>query len=180
MAHSPHTAAPVSALTQAERTALSDSAMLDAAKQLLLELGLEKTTLAAIGERAGYSRGLASYRFGSKAGLFDELCKSISRQWLDYLGARVGAQNGIAAMCTALDTFFAFISEYPVRHRFCRFSMAVRPVRRRSIARRRSIFTSGNSMTLRRGSGRVLPMAVFAMTSIRRALPRSTLPIFRA
>lgn len=87
--------------------------MLDAAMQLLLENGLEKTTLAAIGEQAGYSRGLAGYRFGSKAGLFDELCRSISRQWLDYLGGRVGKASGITAMCAALDTFFSFISEFP-------------------------------------------------------------------
>ena len=102
-----------SSLTQAERTAISDRAMVEAAKDLLLENGLEKTTLAAIGERAGYSRGLASYRFGSKAGLFDEVCKSISRDWLNYLTERVGGQSGIEAMCTALDTFFAFISQFP-------------------------------------------------------------------
>jgi len=54
--------------TQAERTAISDRAMLDAAIDLILEHGTDKTTLAAIGEKAGYSRGLATYRFGSKAG----------------------------------------------------------------------------------------------------------------
>ena len=111
----PNTLSPSSSLTQAERTAISDRAMLDAAMDLLLEHGLERTTLAAIGERAGYSRGLASYRFGSKAGLFDELCKSISRHWLDYLTAEVGTQSGISAMCTALDSFFAFISEFSPR-----------------------------------------------------------------
>lgn len=100
-------------LTQAERTAASDRAMIDAAKALLLERGVEKTTLAAIGERAGYSRGLASYRFGTKAGLFDAVCRSISRRWLDFLAARVGEASGIDAMCTALDSFFEFITEYP-------------------------------------------------------------------
>ena len=52
--------------------------MIDAAIELILEFGPEKTTLAAIGERAGYSRGLATYRFGSKAGLYDEICKAIA------------------------------------------------------------------------------------------------------
>ncbi len=104
---------PTTSKTQAERTAISDRAMIEAAKDLLLEHGLEKTTLAAIGERAGYSRGLASYRFGTKAGLFDEVCKSISRRWLDYLTERVGRQHGIPAMCTALDSFFSFITEHP-------------------------------------------------------------------
>ena len=89
-------------LTQAERTAISDRAMLDAAIDLILEHGTDKTTLAAIGDRAGYSRGLATYRFGSKAGLFDEVCKSISRGWLDYLKKGVGDKIGIDAAPEAL------------------------------------------------------------------------------
>ena len=104
---------PVESLTQAERTAISDKAMLEAAVELILEYGTEKTTLAAIGENAGYSRGLATYRFGSKAGLYDELCKSISRRWLDYLKQDVGEQVGLEAMCTALDSFFRFVSDSP-------------------------------------------------------------------
>lgn len=105
--------APSHPLTQAERTAISDRAMLDAAIELILKHGIEKTTLQSIGEQAGYSRGLATYRFGSKAGLLDEVCKSISRRWLDFLNERVGKQIGIDAMCTALDSFFEFISQYP-------------------------------------------------------------------
>jgi AcrR family transcriptional regulator len=102
-----------SALTQAERTAISDKAMLDAAVDLILEHGTDGTTLAAIGEKAGYSRGLATYRFGSKAGLFDAVCKSISRRWLNYLTNGVGEITGVDAMCVALDAFFQFISDYP-------------------------------------------------------------------
>ena len=104
---------PIESRTQAERTAISDKAMIDAAMDLILERGTDKTTLQAIGEKAGYSRGLATYRFGSKAGLFDEICKSIGRHWLDYLQAGVGDQVGVEAMCTALDSFFRFVADYP-------------------------------------------------------------------
>lgn len=100
-------------MTQAERTALSDKAMLEAAMALVLEHGTDKTTLAMIGEKAGYSRGLATYRFGSKGGLYDALCKSISRHWLEYLKQGVGDQIGIAAMCAALDTIYRFEQESP-------------------------------------------------------------------
>ncbi len=100
-------------LTQAERTAISDKAMLEAAVDLILERGTDKTTLQAIGERAGYSRGLATYRFGSKAGLFDAVCKAISRRWLEYLKQGVGGKTGIDAMCAALDAFVAFVAEAP-------------------------------------------------------------------
>lgn len=100
-------------LTQAERSAISDKAMLSAAVDLILEHGTEKTTLAAIGERAGYSRGLATYRFGSKAGLYDEVCKAISLRWLEFLNNDVGELTGIDAMCTAADSFFQFVSDSP-------------------------------------------------------------------
>ena len=100
-------------LTQAERSALSDKAMLEAAMALVLEHGTDKTTLAMIGEKAGYSRGLATYRFGSKGGLYDALCKSISRHWLEYLKKGVGAKVGIEAMCAALDTIYKFEQERP-------------------------------------------------------------------
>lgn len=99
--------------TQAQRTAASDKAMLDAAIELLLERGTDKTTLQAIGERAGYSRGLATYRFGSKAGLFDEVCKSIARRWISYLQSEVGDKVGIAAMSAAADAYFRFVSDSP-------------------------------------------------------------------
>jgi AcrR family transcriptional regulator len=104
---------PTQSRTQAERTALSEKAMIDAAIDLILEHGTEKTTLQAIGEKAGYSRGLATYRYGSKAGLFDEVCKAISRRWLDYLRDGVGPKSGIDAMCAALDAFFRFVSDSP-------------------------------------------------------------------
>jgi AcrR family transcriptional regulator len=100
-------------LTQAERTAMSDKAMLEAAMALVLEYGTDKTTLAMIGEKAGYSRGLATYRFGSKGGLYDALCRSISRHWLEYLKQGVGDEVGIEAMCAALDTIYKFEQESP-------------------------------------------------------------------
>ena len=87
--------------------------MLDAAMALVLEHGTDKTTLAMIGEKAGYSRGLATYRFGSKDGLYDALCKSISRHWLEYLKLGVGEKVGIDAMCAALDTIYQFEQELP-------------------------------------------------------------------
>lgn len=106
-------AAASASLTQAERSALSDRAMIDAAVELILEHGTDKTTLQAIGERAGYSRGLATYRFGSKAGLFDAVCKSVSRRWLEYLKTGVGGQSGMDAMCAALDAFYRFVTNAP-------------------------------------------------------------------
>jgi AcrR family transcriptional regulator len=67
--------------TQAERTALSHAELMRAALALVAERGIRATSLQAIGERAGYSRGLVGHRFGSKEGLFRELVVEAIGQW---------------------------------------------------------------------------------------------------
>ena len=62
---------------QAERSHRSSEALLDAAAELISEGGLGSMTFAAIGDRAGYSRGLVTARFGSKAGLVDALVRRV-------------------------------------------------------------------------------------------------------
>ncbi|KGE03476.1 TetR/AcrR family transcriptional regulator [Pseudohaliea rubra] len=85
-------------LTQAERTALSDRRMFEAAIELINEFGTRKMTLKEIGERAGYSRGLASYRFGSKDGLLRELFGRFDMRWKEHLGERLQGKRGIEAI----------------------------------------------------------------------------------
>ncbi len=87
--------------TQAERTALSDQRMFDAAISLINERGTQKTTLKEIGELAGYSRGLANYRFGSKESLLDELFTRFDKRWKAHLQSYVADQSGIAALRAA-------------------------------------------------------------------------------
>jgi len=87
--------------------------MTAAAVELIAERGVAGTTLAAIGEAAGYSRGLATHRFGSKAGLLRHVIKRVSREWLRRLDLAVGAQVGLPALEAALDTQLGFIREAP-------------------------------------------------------------------
>lgn len=97
--------------TQAERTAESDMRMLAAAITLLVEKGTERTTLKEVGERAGYSRGLASYRFGSKAGLFSFIIRAVGEDWLDELQHAVKSKVGVEAIHAATDAHYHFVSE---------------------------------------------------------------------
>ena len=99
------------ARTQAERSALSDRRIIDAAIELVVERGVEGATLKEIGERAGYSRGLATYRFGSKAGLFRAVIKDVSQRWLAELTTAVAGKVGIDAICSAVDTYHRFATE---------------------------------------------------------------------
>jgi AcrR family transcriptional regulator len=66
---------------QQERAERSTKALLDAAASLIVEGGFASLTFAAIGDRAGYSRGLVSARFGSKEGLVEELIDRIVTTW---------------------------------------------------------------------------------------------------
>lgn len=59
--------------TQAERRAASRARMLDAALDLVAERRSLRFTLAEVGERAGYSRGLPGQAFETKTGLIEAL-----------------------------------------------------------------------------------------------------------
>lgn len=88
--------------TQAERSALSDQRMFEVAIQLVNERGTAKTTLKDIGEGAGYSRGLASYRFGSKDGLWMELFARFDEIWKTHLSGYLAGKTGLAALEAAV------------------------------------------------------------------------------
>jgi AcrR family transcriptional regulator len=64
-----------------ERSERSTARLLDAAAELVAEGGYEAMTLAAVGERAGYSRGLVTARFGSKDQLLEALVARITTGW---------------------------------------------------------------------------------------------------
>ena len=63
------------------RSERSTNALLDAAAELIVEGGLGALTFAKIGDRAGYSRGMVTARFGSKDGLIDSLIERIVTTW---------------------------------------------------------------------------------------------------
>jgi AcrR family transcriptional regulator len=83
--------------------------MVDAAVGLICSKGATKTTLKEVGEIAGYSRGLASQRFGSKDKLFTFIVRSVGELWLEDLRRAVLDDVGIEAIEKALDAHFAFI-----------------------------------------------------------------------
>ncbi|MBV8684349.1 MAG: TetR/AcrR family transcriptional regulator [Caulobacteraceae bacterium] len=63
--------------SQAERREEAETRLLQAAIALVAERGLERVTLADVGEAAGYSRGLPAHYFGSKAGLIVTLAQRL-------------------------------------------------------------------------------------------------------
>lgn len=62
--------------TQRERVAESSRRLLESAIELIAEQGFERTTLAQISERAGYSKPMANVRYGSKEALLDVILRT--------------------------------------------------------------------------------------------------------
>ena len=67
--------------TQAERTKTSDKAMFKAAIRLIAKHGATETTLIKVSDESGFSRGLITYRFGSKSGLLIAATEHIMELW---------------------------------------------------------------------------------------------------
>ena len=67
--------------TQEERRTEAEQRLLTAAAELIAEVGPSGVTLANIGERAGYSRGLATHHFGSKGAMMQRLVDSVTSEF---------------------------------------------------------------------------------------------------
>lgn len=72
--------------TQEQRRTAARAALLAAAAELVVESGVRAVTLARVGERAGYSRGIVTHHFGSKQALLDALAKSIQGGFVPGVG----------------------------------------------------------------------------------------------
>jgi len=110
-------AVPGRSLSREEQTTIARRRMLEAAIQLLAKRGYDNTTLAAIGERAGYSRGLATHHFGSKSHLFAELIRAISVRSREELEANLEGLEGVGALCAFADSQRAFLQADPAAGR---------------------------------------------------------------
>ena len=86
------------------RTERSTNALLEAASDLIVEGGFASLTFTTIGERAGYSRGLVTARFGSKDGLIQALIDRIVTTWSHRnVLPRTSGVAGLEGVTTLLD-----------------------------------------------------------------------------
>jgi AcrR family transcriptional regulator len=104
-------------LTQEERTDLSDRRMIECAVKLIVERGISATRLTDVGLEAGYSRGLAAMRFGTKAGLLKRVARHVTANWITHLEASVGDKTGLAAVLAAIDAQERAITTTPEKMR---------------------------------------------------------------
>lgn len=100
-------------LSQAQRSNLSESRILAAAVRLIVERGLGGTHLTDVGLQAGYSRGLAAMRFGTKAQLIARVARHGVAIWLERLDAAVHRKRGLQAVFAAIDAQSLWMVENP-------------------------------------------------------------------
>jgi AcrR family transcriptional regulator len=86
--------------TQAERRAESERRLLLATAELIVERGLESTSLADIGRRAGASHAAVNHRFGSKDELVDRLTEEAGAFYAAEARTRIGRRRGLDALIT--------------------------------------------------------------------------------
>jgi AcrR family transcriptional regulator len=115
--------------TQAERSSLAETRMVMAAIDLLNDEGIQGTTLVAIGKKSGYSRGLATHHFGSKAGLFRTVLKRLSLAWTAELNEKLGDRTGLDAIEMAIDTHLSWALRHPdyIRAQYILWGAAIDP-----------------------------------------------------
>jgi AcrR family transcriptional regulator len=85
--------------TQAERRETAERAILEAAKTIVAERGMDELTLNEVGEMAGYSRALPAHYFGTKSALLAALADHIMAGYALRVRATVVPGEGLDRLC---------------------------------------------------------------------------------
>jgi AcrR family transcriptional regulator len=89
--------------TQAERREAAERAILEAAKTILAERGLEELTLNEAGEMAGYSRALPAHYFKTRSALLHALADHITESYASRLRAITSPEEGVEGMLKVIE-----------------------------------------------------------------------------
>lgn len=100
--------------TQQERRDQAEAALLGAAAELVVEQGVRSLTLARVGERAGYSRGLVSHHFGSKQVLLERLARATQTGFVPGLD---GLRPGLDRLLRLIDGYVGALGGVGVLNR---------------------------------------------------------------
>jgi AcrR family transcriptional regulator len=96
--------------TQGERRAEAERRLVQAAAELVAEIGPARVTLANVGERAGYSRGLATHHFGSKGALMQRLVDAVTLQFREGIFDETHSDSAMDEAMGLVRTYFQVIS----------------------------------------------------------------------
>ena len=81
--------------THPEMREKANSKMVAAAIELIAERGIERFTLAQVGEKAGYSRGLPGHYYGSKEALLEKVAADIFKRFFSAASKSIKDATGL-------------------------------------------------------------------------------------
>jgi len=113
--------------TQAERSAESEDRLLAAAATIIAEEGYLAATLERVGTAAGFSRGLASRKYGSKDGLIEAVIWRVSASVHAEVDAAIeGLTSPLEQLLALFDRFVELVlRDTSVRAYFVLFSAMI-------------------------------------------------------
>lgn len=113
--------------TQAERSAESEDRLLAAAAAIIAKEGYLAATLERVGTAAGFSRGLASRKYGSKDGLIEAVIWRVSASVHAEVDAAIdGLTSPLEQLLALFDRFVALVlRDTSVRAYFVLFSAMI-------------------------------------------------------
>ena len=91
--------------TQQERSSQAEKALMDAATELFARRGVDQTSLADVGQAAGYSRGLVNHHFGTKATLVERLARRAQTDFVANFDDLDG--DAVDVLVTLIDNYFS-------------------------------------------------------------------------
>ena len=97
--------------TQEERRSEAERRLITAAAELVAEIGPSRVTLANVGERAGYSRGLATHHFGSKGALMQRLVETVTHQFREALIDQQRSADALDELRALIGIYFDVVSD---------------------------------------------------------------------
>jgi AcrR family transcriptional regulator len=88
------------------RSERSSKRLLEAATELIADQGYSATSIAQIAQKAGYSHGLVSQRFGSKSDLIRMLAREFQSYFaIDRLEPALRERSGLDALIVIVETY---------------------------------------------------------------------------
>jgi AcrR family transcriptional regulator len=79
--------------TQAERRAETERRLIEATMAIIASSGVRAVTMAAVGEAAGYSRGIVNHQFGTREGLMTAVAKTAQARFAPVTGGLRGRER---------------------------------------------------------------------------------------
>ncbi|OBF32108.1 transcriptional regulator [Mycobacterium sp. ACS1612] len=97
--------------TQEQRRIDAERRLVHAAAELVGEVGPTGVTLANVGQRAGYSRGLATHHFGSKGALMQRLVEVVTSQFRDAISQQSQSDSPMDQLRQLVDFYFRVVAD---------------------------------------------------------------------